>query len=253
MKVCVVNQKGGVGKTTVSVNLAYGLAKAGKRTLLIDLDPQGHASVIYLPEVPPGRTVNELFADSQVPLAELIHPAQVGGVPVEHLSLIPANIRLSLTAEAVVSRKFRERLLERKLKAVEGEYDFIVMDCLPSLNTIAVNALYTTDFVLIVTDYGRYSLDGMADLFATLDEVKEGQAYTFKILRNKFRASTTKTNEYVEAQLAPVREHLLGTVIRNTEAIAQSQMAGEPVIVYDPRGNGAADFTALTAEILRHG
>jgi chromosome partitioning protein len=83
--------------------------------------------------------------------------------------------------------------------------------------------------------------------------VKEGQAYTFKILRNKFRVSTTKTNEYVEAQLAPVREHLLGTVIRNTEAIAQSQMAGDPVLVYDPRGNGAADFTALTAEILRHG
>ena len=252
MKLAILNQKGGVGKTTVSINLAYGLAKRGKRTLLIDLDPQAHSSVIFCTDIPAGGTVREIFERRDVDVRLLIRPAEVRGAPVANLFIIPSNIHLAVTAERMISQHYRERRLDKALAPVRGEYDFIVLDCPPNLGVITVNAIYTADRVLIPTTYGRYSLDGIADLFASIREIRENADGAYVILRNAFDARNRATNEYIEQQLEAVRANLLSTVIRKSEAINQAQISGEPVFSYDPKGHGSEDFAALTEEVLQH-
>jgi chromosome partitioning protein len=252
MKIAILNQKGGVGKTTVAVNLAYGLARTGKRTLLIDLDPQANATVIYCPTIPRDRTVKEIFEHRTAELESLIVPAEVDGAAVEHLSIVPSSIHLALTADRMIAQHYRERRLHTQVEKWRHGYDYILLDCPPNLGIITVNAIYTADWALIPTTYGRYSLDGIADLFASIEEIREGKRDCW-ILRNAFDSRNRATNNYIEKQLESVRSHVLKTVIRKCEAINQAQISGEPVFTYDPKGYGAEDFQALTEEVLRHG
>lgn len=252
-KITVLNQKGGVGKTTVSVNLAYGLARAGKRTLLIDLDPQAHSTAIYCPEVPKDATIGALFENRRTDLAKLVKPAEVKGEACSNLWIIPSNIHLAVTAERVISAHFREQILDKALGRLAGQYDVALLDCPPNLGVITANAIYSADTILIPTTYGKYSLDGIADLFASIEVLRgEHQGGRF-ILRNAYDSRNRQTNDYVNRELENVKELLLKTVIRKTEAINQAQISGEPIFTYDPAGHGAQDFEALTQEVLRHG
>lgn len=253
MKIAVLNQKGGVGKTTVSVNLAYGLARARQHTLLIDLDPQAHSTLIYCRDIPRDRTIKEIFEQRTADLGRLIIPALVGNASVENLAVVPSNIHLAVTAERMISQHYRERRLHTQLAKLGDSYDFILLDCPPNLGIITVNAIYTADAIVIPTTYGRYSLDGIADLFASIEEIREGQRESWWILRNAFDSRNRATNDYVEKQLENVRSHLLKTVIRKCEAINQAQISGEPVFTFDPKGHGTEDFEALTQEVLHHG
>ena len=133
-----------------------------------------------------------------------------------------------------------------------NSYDYILLDCPPNLGVITVNAIYTADWVLIPTTYGRYSLDGIADLFASIEEIREGKRDCW-ILRNAFDSRTSATDDYIEKQLESVRSHVLKTVIRKSEATNQAQIRGEPIFTFDPKGMDATDFKALTKEVLRHG
>jgi len=252
-KITVLNQKGGVGKTTVSVNLAYGLARAGKRTLLIDLDPQAHSTAIFGAEVPKGATIGTLFENRKADLTELVRPAEVKGEPSPNLWIIPSNIHLAVTAERVISQHFREQILDRALKRLASQYDVVLLDCPPNLGVITANAIYTADTILIPTTYGRYSLDGIADLFASIEVLRGDRQGGRFILRNAYDSRNRQTNDYVNRELENVKELLLATVIRKTEAINQAQISGEPVFTYDPGGHGARDFEALTMEVLGHG
>ncbi len=254
LTIAVINQKGGVGKTTVSVNLAYGLVAAGRQVLLIDMDMQAHASVIYCPALPVNQekgTIGEALLDRDCDIRDLIRPAMVQGEPVYHLDIIPANIHLGLIAERIAARTYRERLLSACLAPIREEYDFILLDCPPAVGVISVNALHAADLILIPTNYGRYALDGIADLFATIDEVKEGPG-PFRILRNCFEARNRLTNAYVDSQLAPLASNVLATIIRKTEAINQAQIGGEPVLTFAPTSRGAADFHSLVNELLTY-
>lgn len=252
MKIAILNQKGGGAKTTVTVNLAYGLARAGKRKLLIDLDPQAHATVIYCATIPRDRTVQEIFEHRTTEVRSLIIPAEVDGTTVGNLSIVPSSIHLTVTAERLISQHYRERRLDTQLEKLGNSYDYIPLDCPPNLGVITVNAIYTADWVLIATTYGRYSLDGIADLFASIEEMREGKR-DCRILRNAFDGRTRATNDYIEKQLESVRSHVLKTFIRKSEAINQAQISGEPVLTFAPKGHGAEDFKALTKEVLRHG
>jgi chromosome partitioning protein len=252
-KITVLNQKGGVGKTTVSVNLAYGLARTGRRTLLIDLDPQAHSTAIYCPEVPKDATIGAVFENRKADLAALVRPAEVKDQPSENLSIIPSNIHLAVTAERVISQHFREQILDRALKRLQGQYDVALLDCPPNLGVITANAIYGADTIIIPTTYGKYSLDGIADLFASIEVLRGDRQSERHILRNAFDSRNRQTNDYINRELENVKDLLLQTVIRKTEAINQAQISGEPIFTYDPGGHGTQDFEALTQEVLRHG
>ena len=257
MKIIILNQKGGVGKSTVTVNLGYGLAGKNKKTLIIDLDPQAHSTVIYMPSIP-SVNINGLFDNRKADIAKLIYPAAVvsdtekeeKAAEVKNLSVIPSDIRLAASSEAIITRTYREKILDSHLKKIEKNFDYILIDCPPTLGVLTVNAIYTADLILIPTNYGKYSLDGISDLFRVIAEVKESESYDYKILRNMKDARSRRTNEVIEERLSRFGERLFKTVIRRCEVINQAQMINQPVFIFDPKSAGTEDFTALTKEVL---
>ena len=252
MRIAILNQKGGVGKTSVAVNLAYGLALEGANTLLLDLDPQAHASMIYCDDNPTS-TINDIFERRDAELRPLIQSAVVAGTAVDMLAIVPSNIRLAVIAERMITEHFRERRLHSQLQDVGADYEYVVLDCPPNLGILTVNAIYTADFIIIPVTYGRYALDGTADLLESIGIIREGSLGTWGILRNAFDARNRATVAYVENELANVEENLLETVIRRTEAINQAQIRRQPVYTYDPKSRAAKDFTSLTKEIQEYG
>lgn len=246
LTIAVVNQKGGVGKTTVSVNLAYGLALAGKQVLLIDMDMQAHSSVIYCPELPANRekgTIAEALLDRACDIRDLIRPAMVHGEPVYNLDIIPSNIHLGMIAERIASRTYREKLLHNHLATVRDKYDFIILDCPPAVGVVAVNALYTADLILIPTNYSRYALDGIADLFASIDEVKEGRG-TYRILRNGLPARLMPPRPTSTTWSACALRPISGR--RKMPAICASISFAVPRKPMRPCGRKAAWWTSAT-------
>ena len=252
MKIALLNQKGGVGKTTIAVNLAYSLSLAGKRTLLIDLDPQAHASMVYCNDNLDG-TIEKVFEGPDANLAELIRPAQISGAAADGLFVVPSNIRLAMSAEGLLLKHYRERRLHVQLETLKDSYDYIILDCPPNLGLITVNAIYTADELVVPITYGRYALEGTADLLGSIREIRETDWQAWWVLRNAYDIRNSTTNSYVDAELEALSTHLMNTVIRRCEAINQAQIKGEPVLVFDPRGYGAADFETLTEEVLSHG
>lgn len=258
MIIAVLNQKGGVGKSTVTCNLAYALAKAGKETLIVDLDPQAHSTVIYMPEKPDAGTVNDIIRDKKFSVEKAIYPAmveqEVNGeeelVKVEKLSIMPSNIHLAASSESILSRMHREKILHNKLRSIENEYDFILLDCPPTLGVLTVNAVYAAEMTIIPTKYSKYSLDGISDLFNVIEEVKETDDFDYMILRNSKDTRSTRTNEAIEDQLQEYEENMFKTIIRRSEAINQAQMINQPIYVYDARSTGVKDFEALSKEVM---
>lgn len=256
-KIVIINQKGGVGKSTISVNLSYALSDMGKNTLVLDLDPQANSSIIFFDlenslNKGGGGTVKELLLSKTYNVYNTIYPAIINGGKIDNLFIIPSNIGLSFAAEQVTSKIHKEKIIHNHLKKIESDYDFMLLDCPPNLGVLTVNAIYTADLLLIPTIYAKYSLDGIADLFDTIAEVRETELYNYRILRNHFDVRNKSTNRFIDNELKPYNKNLINTIIRKTESLNQAQANEETIFTYDPNSNGTEDFILLAKELISY-
>ena len=247
----VINQKGGTGKTTTTINLGAALAYQGYRTLIVDLDPQGHTTIGLGVEMDTlAGSMAEVLSIPKKNITEVVVPTYILG-----LYVAPAHIHLARAAEQVYSRVFREAILAQALKG--ADYDFILIDCPPSLGVLTVNSLYACDFIIIPCQISRYSLDGLADLLTTIETVKNltleelFQGDHFRILITMFDKRNRVTNEYILEQLRHYQDKTFKTIIMKNEALNQAQIAQKAIFNYDPKCSGAHDHLQLTTEFLQ--
>jgi chromosome partitioning protein len=248
--VAIINQKGGTGKTTTTLNLGAALAYQGYRTLIVDLDPQGHTSIgIGIEPDAIAGSMSDILLVPKKRISEVAMPTYILG-----LDIAPAHIHLARAAEQVYTRVFREAILANALK--DADYDFVLIDCPPSLGVLTTNSLYACDFIIIPCQISRYSLDGLADLLTTVETVKNVsmedlfQEDMFRILLTMFDKRNSITNEYILEQLKPYREKTFRTIIMKNEALNQAQIAQKAIFDYEPRCPGSLDHSKLCLEFL---
>jgi chromosome partitioning protein len=246
--VAIINQKGGVGKTTTAVNLAAGLARAGHRTLLIDLDPQAHATIgLGLdPEQFTDRTVGDVLLSDSAGVSSAVVDTYL---PL--LKAVPASLALSKADSLLHSRHFREQRLQHAIEGVQG-FDYVLIDCQPTLGVLPVNAMVAASQFLIPTQPSGYALRGLGDLLETLNSVKRFAAgWDYRILLTMVMAQATVTLGMVDRALEPLRTKLLQTRISRCEILNRCQTEDQPkdVASYAAHSRAARDYEQLTAEI----
>jgi chromosome partitioning protein len=243
--IAVCTHKGGTGKTVTAVSLAAGFASAGRRVLLVDLDPQAH-STIGVGVIAAEPTLRDFYErHPSVLLRDVIRHAPSR----DRLDVAPSDLRLAWTAEGLAGRPKKEDLLRRGLKQVSADYDVVVIDTPPSLGVMTQNAVTAADFILIPAVFEARAADAIADLLE-LARLLKGDAFdAFRIVLTRFDARRTKTNTAVLAALRPWEGHLLRSVIPQSEPLNQAQMAGQDVFRFDESSAGAKAYRDLINEI----
>ncbi|HEU5001728.1 MAG TPA: ParA family protein [Actinomycetota bacterium] len=245
----VVNQKGGVGKTTSTINLGAALAEEGARVLLVDFDPQGALSV-GLGLNPNGLevTVYNLLLDATVTFDEVVAPSRIAG-----LDIIPANIDLAGAEVMLVSEVAREQSLRRGLAPVRDRYNYILIDCPPSLGLLTVNALTAADAVLIPLECEYFALRGMALLMDTIRKIQERinpQLQIEGILATMLDGRTLHGREVLSRVTDAFGDKLFKTIIHKTIKFAEAPVVGEPIVRYAPKSGGAKEYRDLAREVM---
>ncbi|MGZ6268951.1 MAG: ParA family protein [Candidatus Limnocylindrales bacterium] len=246
--VACANQKGGVGKTTTVVNLATYLALAGQRILVIDLDPQGNAtSGLGFERATLDRSIYDAVID-EVRLSELVVPTAVDG-----LSLVPSSIALAGAEVELAPLQQRERRLARLVGEIAEAYDYVLVDCPPSLGLLTVNALTAADTVLIPIQCEYYALEGLSQLIATVNLVRDHLNPDLAIKGVVLTMYDARTNLSAEVR-AEVRRHLASsvfeTVIPRSVRLAEAPSYGLPIALYRPDSKGGEAYRALAEELL---
>ena len=249
MIIAIANQKGGVGKTTTTVNLAAAIAESGARVLLIDLDPQGNATTgVGIDKYQVELTTYDLLLE-RVPVASIRKRSEGAG-----LDLIPSNSDLTAAEVGLMNAQSGELRLKQMLEPVAAEYDYIFIDCPPSLNMLTLNALVAAHRVLVPLQTEYYALEGLSSLLDTVEQVRssrnpgleiDGIVRTMHDHRNRLGAD-------VSAQLLNhFGEKVYRTVIPRNVRVAEAPSHGLPVIAYDRHSRGAAAYAVLAEEMLK--
>jgi chromosome partitioning protein len=249
--IAIINQKGGVGKTATTCNLAYCFAGKNKRTLLVDLDPSANATHVFLQGTPTLTVKDFILSKETNPFAIL--PSFQGEMPVNNLCILPSHISLAMTERELANRPFRETLLSKKLHdpKISNHFDYILIDCPPTLTTLTINAIYAADFILIPVTYSKDALEGVADLFEILSEIKEGHTYGIKILRNGYDARKKTANAFIAEKLHQfiLQGLVLNTIIRQDEQVNRATLENLTVMTYARKAEVAEDYINLRNEL----
>ncbi|WP_240340276.1 ParA family protein [Nocardioides sp. SYSU D00038] len=247
--VSMCNQKGGVGKTTTTINLGASLADYGRKVLLVDFDPQGSLSVgLGINPHDIDLTVYNLLMQPDVGLHDVVVPTGVPG-----MDLLPSNIDLSAAEVQLVHEVGREQTLQRALAPALAEYDVILIDCQPSLGLLTVNALTASHGVIVPLECEYFALRGVALLKTTIDKVRERLNPGLEIdgvLGTMYDGRTLHSREVLERLVEAWGDTVFHTVIRRTVKFSDSTVAGEPITSYAPSSSGSDSYRQLAREVL---
>lgn len=247
--ISIANQKGGVGKTTTTINLSAALAEKGKRILIIDIDPQGNTSSGFgVDKNQKENTVYELILGYST-----INEAIVRNV-IPNLDLIPSNVNLAGAEIELIDKPHKEAILKNELDFIQEDYDFILIDCPPSLNVLTVNAMVASDAVLVPIQCEFYALEGLSQLIHTINLVRERLNPKLDIEGIVFTMYDSRTNlsqQVVENVREHVTQKIYNTMIPRNVRLAEAPSYGEPITVYDSKSVGAESYRALAEEFLQ--
>ena len=247
--ICIANQKGGVGKTTTAINLSAALAVCDKKILIVDCDPQGNATT--------GIGVDKSTIDNSL-YHGLIGSANARKIVVEseikNLHIIPARVELIGFEVEMMSAPDREKLLKNMLADISGQYDYIIIDCPPSLSLLTVNAMTAADSVIIPLQSEFYALEGLGQLLQTVKRIKQSLNPDLKvagILLTMFDKRTNLAHQVAEDAESYFSDMMFETTIPRNVRLGEAPSFGKPIIIYAPESVGAKSYNSLAQEVLK--
>ncbi|MBL8953132.1 MAG: ParA family protein [Myxococcaceae bacterium] len=247
--ICISNQKGGVGKTTTAINLAASLAAAERKTLLIDLDPQGNAgSGLGLNKAELHGDIYEALINDR-PMAELLHATEL-----KYLEVVPATPDLTGAELELIDLPMREARLKHALKPLASKYDYVLIDCPPSLGLLTLNALTAADAVLVPLQCEYYAMEGLAQLMSTIERVRKTfnpRLHCEGILLTMYDSRANIAHQVAEEVKKVFPDLVFKAIVPRNVRLAESPSFGKPILLYDIKSKGCEAYLQVARELMR--